>query len=123
MPPYNFVCAILGQKGTFPVKIERDESVGYLKDAIKAMKDPELASFAANSLVLYQVDIDISKPETRATVMLQISQSSINVNEELDPILLISECYQAAPSGKRIHVLVQLPRGKLIDPRVCAAVA
>ena len=121
--PYTVSCAIIGHKALFSVKINKTQTVDELKDAIKAKKQDALASFDASSLMLYKVDIDISKKETLAEVMLQISQSLIKVNEELNPFFTIREYYKAAPRRKSIHILIQLPRGELIDSRVCGVVA
>ena len=123
--PYTLFCAIIGHKdkAPFSVKIDKTETVYELKTRIKAKNEHALASLNAYDLMLYKVDIDVSKKDTLAEVLLQISQGSITTNGELNPLSTISEYYEATPRGKRIHILIQLPRGELIDPRVRGAVA
>ena len=119
--PYNLGCAIIGEKVLFPIKIDKNETVGELKNSIKAWAE---TAGPARHLTLHQVNINVSNKETRANVMLQISQDSITTNgEELNPLSTISQYYKAVPRKNHVHVLIRLPRGELIDPRVCGAVA
>jgi hypothetical protein len=50
-------CLVQKETTPFPVVINRDETVGDLKDAIKAKKAPELDSWAADKLRLWKVEI------------------------------------------------------------------
>ena len=103
---------------------------------------PALASYAAASLVLYKVDINISDDddddETYKQVMEKISQNTTYTQEiqelsakpkqELtNPSRKLSAIFRQSPpcEDETIHILVELPPGESIDsidPRVwCVA--
>jgi hypothetical protein len=122
--PYRLFCAIYGENTTFAVNIDETQTVDELKKRIKAEKDPELASYAADSFTLYKVNINISKEEIYAEVMEKIKQSSITDDrKKMVPAYELSDYWEESnPPKKTIHILVQLPRGESIG-LICGAVA
>jgi hypothetical protein len=121
---YELFCAIIGDKDGFPVKFDGTQTVGSLKDAIKAKAAQTLASVDAHALTLYKVNIDISNKKISARVKEQICQSSIDFDREqkLDPVDDLSDYWGESdlPKKKTIHILVELPAGESIgsiDPR------
>ena len=124
--PNPLFCAIISENSLIPIKFNGTQTVGELKDVIKAKAAQTLALVDAHTLTLYKVNIDISNKETSPGVMKQISQSSIKVDrQELDPVDNLSEYWGESdlPKRKTIHILVQMPRGESSDLRAYGAVA
>ena len=131
---YHLFCAIIGQKNAFPVDIKKTQTVDDLKDKIKAKKDPELASFAADSFTLYKVDIAVA--ETYHEVMRTISQSATcpqairtipqlqntvedmveDTHKELiNPFHQLSTIFLSTPAKDTISIIVELPPGESLS--------
>jgi len=122
---YKIFCILRGGRSAFPVNIKQTETVDDLKDAIKAKKKRELDALSANALSLYQVNIDASnmrKAIEVAEAMFQGLETSENM-EELNPVDELQAVFQDHPAGRRVHILVRRPGGKLIDLWICGAVA
>ena len=79
-------CAIIGQKtGAFPVTIDDAQTVGELKEYIKAKNPHAMDSFDALNLTLFKVDIDISTDAAYRQAIEQISQ--ITVAPSMEPLI------------------------------------
>ena len=107
-----------------------------LKDRIREKKQHTLASYEADTLTLYQVNIDISSDEAFEQVTGKVSQNRTytqdiqNLSTEPKRVLTnpskdLSEYWGEDLPKKTIHILVELPPGDSIDsmdPRVqCVA--
>src|SRR5258708_5940974 len=79
--PPTFVCAILGNNTTFTIEIGRCYLVRDLQEKIKAENMQQLGSLDAANLLLYKVNISISKE-----VMKGISQFSVDGNVPREPL-------------------------------------
>ena len=122
--PYALVCAIIGDKETFEFDIQETETVGGLRNRIKAEKAQTLASVGARNLTLYKVDIAaadaysevmhaISQSATCAQVLRAIPQLQNTVEDTVkeltNPFHKLSTIFPSTPAENTIHILVQLP--------------
>ena len=118
--PSEVFCFIPGEDSSFPVKIDETESVGTLKEEIKAAKHPELEHVAANKLTLYKVEIedelDYSFTEQGLVSHLNQLYQDRNQNDGLRARRKLSEVF---PPGKSYYILVQVPPSESI---YCGAV-
>ena len=66
MPPITLFCFVYGDPHAepFPVKIDRDETIGVLKNVIKDNQKPAFDHLPANHLRLWKVEIPIPDEET-----------------------------------------------------------
>ena len=121
---YTLYCFVLGEAAPFPVKIMKGQTVGELKEEIKK-KMKKLASIDAHTLPLYKISVDVSDTSNYDSTIRELSQSHyvFNPKDKLFPLELISEHFRRPPKGKTIHLLVELPQSKLIDPRAYGAVS
>ena len=117
-------CSIIGETTQFPITIDEAQLVGELKDAIKQTLQPASDNFAAHSLKLYKVNIDVSTQELVNKAIIAISTSSIEFDKnELVSVWKVSRYFQESGDPAKaiheetIHILAQLPPGESIDPR------
>ena len=89
----------------FPVKIERGESVGVLKELFKEEKKPALDHIPADALDLWQVAIPEGDNEGFKNFVLEDSK-------KLCPMREISSMFGGDPPRGHIHIIVKVPRGK-----------
>ena len=119
----NFVrlfCAFVGEKGSaFPVTIERSETVGDLKKAIKLEKANDLKAIDADKLELYlakkdgawlkdddELDTMLLSELVRTTYDLTREEKELPGEYGLDKVLEgLPE-----PKTREIHVLVVVPK-------------
>ena len=115
-------CFLVGGAHVFPVDINRTETVGHLKDGIKAERQKELARIDADELTLYRVEIDDS--HTTVQVIAQLNQITQNLNKGnvLDERWQLSEVFHGLPPGKSYYVLAYPPNGQSIYSRACRCV-
>src|SRR3954454_7760217 len=105
----TLLCLIKGNTtaDAFSVKISRDELVSELKKAIKAEKAPEFDNFPADRLKLWKVTIPGDQDDQLRNLILQDS-------DELSAIRKISKYFPDSPPEEHIHVIVKLPRKRLV---------
>jgi len=95
----------------FSVKINKDATVGELKNAIKAEKLNSFAKFDANTIKLQKVNIS-----TTAFKALKNAETDIETN--LGGVMLedvtseIADEFGNLPAKRHIHVIVEPPQGK-----------
>ncbi|CAI5746517.1 unnamed protein product [Peronospora destructor] len=119
----TLICVIVGVEGSaFPVDIEASESVGDLKDAIKAEKTNALKDVDADQLQLFLAkgtddkwlkDDDpaarhISEKKTHSYIQQVISGEQAIATKTLKRWLFDSN-NMSQPSAEQIHVLVVVP--------------
>jgi hypothetical protein len=133
---YTLYCVVEGESTSkaFSVEIEPTQSIGSLKDAIKAKNPDTFNGVDANNLTLWRVDFPIT-PAKKITLnlpdeesilsrmdldeepMAQVTQCRVNKADEAtvkflgDPSMSISDenAFGTGPSARNIHVVVQLP--------------
>jgi len=89
---------------TFPVKIEKTNTVGELKELIKTKKCPEFDDTVADSLTLWKVDISQD-----ALASLEPDFDYVTENSKLSPLSTISEVFPEGPADKHLHIIVVRP--------------
>ena len=129
----QLLCAILGEKSAFSVTFDETQIVAVLKDRIKEEKEHTLASYEADTLVLYKVNINTFSDEAFERATGKVSQNTTYTQEIQDlstepkrvltnPSHELSVVFQSSPPANGwIHILVELPPGESIDsidPRV-----
>ena len=126
MEEYTLNCLVPGAKDTFSVKIKKDQSVDDLKKVIKKKNEPRFNHFDADELTLHQINVDVSNESEYVNIMLEVSQPGYVFipKKKLHPMQEISEHFEDSdpPKRKTIHILVEPPQSKSIDPRACGAV-
>ncbi|RHZ79302.1 hypothetical protein Glove_149g87 [Diversispora epigaea] len=98
----------------FPVEIGNNKLVGFLKEVIKEKKKNDFATFDADKLKLWKVDIPTENENEKLTAV-----QNINVNikddlggEELKPLSKISKHFPTEPPEEHIHIIVRRPDEK-----------
>jgi hypothetical protein len=89
----------------FPVKIDKEETIGVLKKVIKEENKPEFDSFAANHLQLWKVEIRYGAND-------ELKEFKPKDDEVLSPMEEIGEVFQGDPIRRHVHIIVEVP-GKL----------
>src|SRR5947209_4935788 len=92
----------------FSVKISREEPISELKKAIKAEKQNDFAGVDADRLKLWKVSIPGDHDDQLRNLILQNS-------DELLAIRKISKYFPDSPPEEHIHVIVKLPRKRLVQ--------
>jgi len=117
---YTLNCLVLGAEDTFPVKIMEAQSVGELKDEIKKKKPNDFNGVDADRLTLYKINVDLSNPVEYENIMREVSQPSHVFNPKLRLLAAWRISTHFGESSDRlegnIHILVELPRSKSMDP-------
>ena len=115
---YTLFCIVLGQKTTFSVKVDETQTVDELKKAIKNEKPHKFKDVDADELTLHQIKIFIPEDDDEYDNMMnRISQPGyvFDSKRTLIPTSKISKYFGQGPAGD-IHILVELPESKSIDP-------
>ena len=104
MDTLRLFCQVLTNDPTlnrlFPVKIDKTESVGDLKDTIKEKNRPKLDDFAAQQLDLFHVSIPVDQDITIADIFGK---------EPLRPAEDLSKVFPDPPDKRHLHIVVRLP--------------
>ncbi|KAF9178941.1 hypothetical protein BGZ49_005239, partial [Haplosporangium sp. Z 27] len=95
-------CILDGESSAFEVKLDADDSIAALKEAIKEKKPNDLQGLDADKLVLYQIAV----PDEGTQVYLDKIDSSTPLIKGSNEI---SEVFGTAPAKKTIHVIIQRP--------------
>lgn len=98
-------CLVKGDTtaNAFSVKINRDESISNLKDAIKVKNQNDFASVDAKRLKLWKVEIASDRLDDR------LKNLTLNDSNELLAMDEIGEYWADDPPKKHINVLVESP--------------
>jgi len=127
MEEYTLCCFVPGAKDTFPVDINEGMTVGQLKKAIKNEKPIAFKDVDAADLTLHQINVDISNESEYDNIMRDVSQPGyvFILKRKLRAAWRISQYFgkESARPENAIHILVELPQSKSIDPWACGAVA
>ena len=121
---FKLICAIIGEESLFSVIIDQAQTVHELKNCIKKEKQHGLASYAATSLTLFKLNTTIPDDEAAERVTQDIRQGSIKDTEKMVPVFRLSRYFNEEDFCEtKVHIVIQLPQGESIDPRLCGAVA
>ena len=102
LPEVTLFCWVPGDKHSFPIKINPEETVGSLKAAIAAV---DTARFQpAYNLELYLVDIPNTKAAKQSFVLKDLKDDHM-----LDESDEIKDHFQGDPPRKMIHIAITLP--------------
>ena len=103
-------CLVKGNTSekAFSVKISRDEPISELKKVIKAENAQTFANVDAKDLKLWKVTIPGDQDDQLRNLILQDS-------DELSAINDIGDYWTTSPPKKHIHVIVKLPRKRLVQ--------
>jgi hypothetical protein len=115
---YTIWCIIEGEKNEFPIKIDSNETVGILKQAIKKEGGQMLADIAAHHLRLYHVTIPMGDPEDEDVSI----DYAAKVQEEMDkhppPTELKTQRRKLnrvfngiPPPDNTLNIIIRLPSG------------
>ena len=118
--PYDLFYAITGVQDVYAVEIfDGTWTVNTLKEHMKVGNPQMLASYHANTLTLYKVNIDISKTDIIDEVTKQTHRRSTADGTLMIPALKLSRYFQEPDvPPEMIHILVELPPGESFNPRV-----
>jgi len=118
---YKIFCILPGGHPAFAVNIKQTETVSNLKDAIRVNTEPELDGIDADSLSLYHINVgalDMEKAIVEVEGIFQGLSTSENI-EWLNPIKTLESIFEASgPPLDKIHILVLVPGGESMDPRM-----
>ena len=103
-------CLVLGDGPShiFPVKIAGTESVGTLKEVIKAKKPHRFQHLDADSLVLLQVSISANSDE-ELQEKLRLRNKDLDVS--LSSWKRLAEFFSGI-GGEALHIVIQAPTGE-----------
>jgi len=115
---YTLSCIILGEKVSFPVKINKDQLVGELKNEIKK-ETQRLALFDALDLNLYPLNMvvsDMDYPKVKRAIIQKTFECK--ETDELQPEFVLSAYFGDTnpPKPGAVHIVVVPPQSKSIDP-------
>ncbi|KAF9968233.1 hypothetical protein BGZ73_000206, partial [Actinomortierella ambigua] len=99
-------CLVDGEatSNAFPVKVASDDSIGNLKDAIKAKKTPRFDDIAADELTLWCISIPVE--DEKIPILLD---NILNDKKKLSsPRMRVSTLFPESP-GEETYILVQRP--------------
>jgi len=117
--PYILYCLVLGEATPFPVKINKTQSVAELKKAIKKDKKKDFNDVDANNLTLYKIEVDISDDTKYEAITRDISRPDYVFKPKvlLNVVRQLARVFPATgPPKDTIHILVERPQSKSIDP-------
>ncbi|RHZ76439.1 hypothetical protein Glove_197g34 [Diversispora epigaea] len=110
----TLLCLVEGNtfEDAFPIKIDRDQLVGYLKEAIKAKKQIEFAGVDANKLMLWKVEIPDDREDQLKNLSLQDQDKLLTTRD-------VEDYWTEKPPKKHIHIIVRLPLLSLEEALSC----
>nr|AFB18281.1 crinkling and necrosis inducing protein 7 [Phytophthora capsici] len=121
-------CAIIEEEGsTFPVDIDKGQTVGGLKKKIKEENedDPTLKTVAAKNLQLFLTKTESDRwLSSNDSVVIAMRKGDVPEQvkklliKEMDPAEEIGDIFGAAPTKNVVHVLVVVPAVSAVLPNV-----
>src|SRR3954454_4599340 len=105
----TLLCLVKGNTtaSAFPIHIDGNSLVGDLKGVIKESQKPFFDSIPAKDIKLWKVQIPGDQDDQLRNLILQDS-------DELLAIRKISKYFPDSPPEEHIHVIVKLPRKRLV---------
>jgi hypothetical protein len=103
---FNLLCYVRGDhyKHTFIVKIEEEEAVATLKEAIKMTKTPAFNYIPADSLVIWNASVSFNRA-------LKENVEALNLvdDDSLQPPEILSDLFPSGLEKKSVHSIVDRP--------------
>ena len=115
---YKLFCIVLGEKSTFSVKVDETQTVDELKEAIKNKEPHKFKDVDSDELTLHQIKIVLPDDDDESDNILGgVSQPGyvFDHKRKLFSTSKMSKYFRQHPEGD-IHILVELPESKSIDP-------
>ena len=105
-------CWVFGEDSTriFPVKIDRDENVGGLREAIKEKKKITFDHIDADSLDVWNVSIPIDKD---TNLVAQVKNLKVLETKSLLPVQPLSAIFRNVVE-QHLHVIVHVSTGECL---------
>jgi hypothetical protein len=103
---YTIFCVLEGEDNAFGIKIQRNETVHFLKQEIKK-QITDIGWIDARNLELYRVDAPGKSKKERLQAIRDLRELKGN---ELDPQDKLSELYPSPAPEKMIHIVVVPPQ-------------
>src|SRR2546423_2102763 len=103
-------CLVKGNTtaNAFSVKISKNKLISELKKAIKTEKHKTFHGVEADELKLWKVTIPGDQDDQLRNLVLQDSDELLAIND-------IGDYWPTSPPKKHIHVIVKLPRKRLVQ--------
>ena len=103
----NLFCLVDGEPTSraFPINASLADTVGNLKDHIKAKNAVDFSDVDANKLTLWKVSIPMNAAKKHDAVILD----SLDSKEELFPSDELSDIFGKTPPKGTAHIIVQRP--------------
>ena len=121
---YNIFCMVEGDESLFAVYIKETLTVGNLKDEIFKKIPFTLKEVETRHLKLYKTEIKLSEDEAHIEEVNKQFKLLSDVDKGLKTWNELSEVFKPlGPLKDNIHILVRLPPGESIDPKVGGAIA
>jgi hypothetical protein len=100
---FELNCLVHGDdpRNVFPVKITSTESVGTLKDAIKAVRKPTFDHLRADALKLWKVSIAVADGFKENAKQVEVKNE-----EALSPVDPLSNKFTDTPARNHVHIMV-----------------
>jgi Crinkler effector protein N-terminal domain len=103
---FNLLCYVRGDdhKHAFIVKIEEEEAVATLKEAIKAKKTQTFCNIDADSLVIWNASVSFNRA-------LKENVEALNLvdDDSLQPPEILSDLFPSGLEKKSVHIIVDRP--------------
>ncbi|KAG0338858.1 hypothetical protein BG004_007051 [Podila humilis] len=106
-------CVVNGESTPFPGKNKLTETVGDLKDAIKAKKPNDFGDIDADQLTLWRICIPVFDDDKHYYDSGDVPILVENVNSfdkiKLNPVTRLSDVSEEIMPGETIHIVIQRP--------------
>lgn len=109
----RLLCIVPGSK-PFSVNIDNDKMVDELKKKVKEAKAPQLDTFAADALTLYQINVDASDEKEYLEQVNVLAQDFSSLNQ-LNQVDSLDKIFPSGPLEKTIQILVEVPECESIN--------
>ena len=117
---YTIFCMVEGDESLFLVDIKENQTVGHLKDEIFKKIPFTLKKAEARHFKLYKIDVEAS---TSNKFREAVKSLKLDESEDLFTCLTLSTVFAPSGPSDTTYILVRLPPGESIDPKVGGAVA
>ena len=121
MSQYNIWCILDRSAIPFHIDIDKDGTVGELKNAIKERLHPMLSDYAAVVLKLYDIDITLGESDEEDLKKVQDICENLSEHKPLYPTSKLSKVLtEGRVSGDNFYILVIPPPSESFSSRTCA---
>ncbi|KAG1894527.1 uncharacterized protein F5891DRAFT_893524, partial [Suillus fuscotomentosus] len=106
-------CIVFGRNSRhiFPVDIERTQTVGHLRKAIKEEKKHAFSGVDADSLQLWKVDLPVDD-----TIEHNLNNLTLDQTKSLSPVKKLQKVFSEIPEDESLHVVIRAPPAVSSEP-------